>query len=136
MDIDKPFTSYEEVEQHALKLRLQSETALLRFQNHWHAFADKDIRGPLLESAVSDAIHGMKPVQKAAELMTSGGIGSQLIMGMLTRKGGLMRRLLTTVAVTMLPNLLAKVPWMEVASKVGGALRTARAHEHNGHGVH
>jgi hypothetical protein len=136
MVIEKPFTSYEEVEKHALKLRLLSETALLRFGNHCHALADKEVRSTLFKGAVSDAIHDIKPVRKAAELMTSGGIGSQLLMGMLTRKGGLMRRLLTSLAAVVVPNLLGKVPWADVGSKLSGALRTAKVHEHNGHGMH
>lgn len=136
MDIEKPFVSHAEVEMHALKLRLLKETASLRFGNHCHALADKEVRSTLFKGAISDAVHDIKPVQKAAELLTSGGIGSQLLMGMLTRKGGLMRRLLTSVAVLVLPNLLRKVPWADVGAKVSGALRTTAAHEHNGHAPH
>jgi hypothetical protein len=125
MDIEKPFVSHAEVEMHALKLRLLKETASLRFGNHCHALADKEVRSTLFKGAISDAVHDIKPVQKA-----------QLLMGMLTRKGGLMRRLLTSVAVLVLPNLLRKVPWADVVAKVSGARRTTAAHEHNGHAPH
>jgi hypothetical protein len=135
MAIEKPFASYEEVEQHALKLRLLSETAALRFGNHCHALADRELRSALFKGAVSEAVHDMKPVQKAAELMTSGGLGTQLLMGLLTRKGGLKRRLLTSIAAVVLPNLLAKMPWGEVVVKAAGLLRKP-VHEHNGHGAH
>lgn len=133
MDIDTPFASYAEVETHVLKLRLLKETAELRFGNHCHALADKEVRSTLFKGAISDAVHDIKPVQKAAELLTSGGIGSQLLMGMLTRKGGLIRRLLTSVAVLVLPNLLRKVPWTALAAKLGGTLHAADAHAQNGH---
>lgn len=126
MDIEKPFATYEEVQSHALKLRLLSETAALRFGNHCHALADKEVRTTLLKGAVSDAVHDIKPLRSAAQLMTSGGITSQVLMGLVTRKGGLMRRLITSVAAVVLPNLLAKVPWARITSKATGML----GHEH------
>jgi len=111
----KPFVSYEDIEVHELKLRLRSETQKLRFENHCRALADKEVRSALFKGAVKDAVSDMKPVQHIAELMTSGGVASQLMMGLFTRRGGIMKRLLGSVAAVVLPNLLAKVPWGKVA---------------------
>jgi len=119
----KPFASYKEIEVHALKLRLRSETQKLRFENHWRALADKGVRSALLRGAVTDAVSDMKPVQQMAEMMTSGGVASQLVMGLITRRGGIMRRLLGSVAAVVLPNLMAKVPW----GKVAGTLAAKRS---------
>ena len=124
MASDQPFTNYAELEKHALKLRLRSETAALRFGNHCHALADKEVRAVLMKDAMNDAIHGFKPLHAAAEVVTRGGIGSQLAMGLLTRKGGVKRRLLSSAAALVLPNLLAKVPWSDLLHKLSTALHT------------
>lgn len=122
METNKPFANYAEMEKHGLKLRLRSETAALRFGKHIHAFSDKEVRSTLMKGALNDALDEMKPMRTAVELMTSGGVVSQVLMGLVTRKGGFMRRLVTSVAVVVLPNLLEKVPWTNVVGKVSGAL--------------
>lgn len=130
----KPFASYEEIEMHALKLRLRSETQHLRFENHCRALADKEVRSALFRGAVKDAVSDFKPAQRVASLMTSGGIASQLMMGFVTRRGGIMKRLLGSVAAVVLPNLLAKVPWGQVAGTLATKMRGTVEPTHNGHG--
>ncbi len=120
MDIEKPFTSYKEVETHEVKLRVLRDTHALRFEEHWRALADKDVRSSLIKGAVHDAVHDFKPLQKVTELLSSGGIASQLLVGMVTRRGGIMRRLLTTVAMMAAPGLLAKFPWAKTLEMVRG----------------
>ena len=126
----KPFTSYKEIEVHELKLRLRSETQKLRFENHWRALADRDVRSTLFKGAVKDAVSDMRPVQRIAEMMTSGSVATQLVMGLITRRGGIMRRVLGTVAAVVVPNLLAKLPWGKVT---GTPTDETRA---NGHVTH
>jgi len=130
----KVFTSYEEVERHELKLRLRSETQRLRFENHFRALGDAKVRNTLFKGAVKEAVSDMKPVQRVAEMMTSGGIASQLVMGLFTRRGGIMKRLFGSVAAVVIPNLLSKMPWGKVvetlASKMSGPVEPAA----NGHG--
>lgn len=132
---NKPFTSYEEVERHALKLRLRSETQKLRFENHCRALADKEVRSALFKGAVKEAVSDFKPMHRVAELMTSGGVASQLVMGLFTRRGGIMKRVLGSVAAVVLPNLLAKVPWAKVAGTLVTKMRGDVDHAHNGHGA-
>ncbi len=123
MDIEKPFASYKEMETHLVKLRVLRDTHVLRFEDHWRALGEKDVRSTLFKGAVQEVIHDFKPAKKISELLSGGGIASQLIMGMVTRKGGILRRLLTSVAVMAAPNLLAKFPWAKamnlVRDKVG-----------------
>ena len=133
MVIEKPFTTYEEVERHAMKLRVQNEIERLRFSSHCHAFANREVRGRLLLGALKDAVHDIKPVRKVAELMSGGGLASQLALGLLTRRGGFMRRLITSVLVAAAPSLLARVPWARLATAVGEKLRGEKDYVHNGH---
>ncbi len=123
----KAFASYEEIEVHLLKLRLRSETQRLRFENHWRALADRDVRSTLLKGAVKDVVNDMKPVQHLTEMMTSGGVASQLVMGFFTRRGGIMKRVFGSVAALVLPNLLAKVPWSKLAGSLSSKISS------NGH---
>ncbi len=129
MDIEKPFTSYKEVQTHEVKLRVLRDTHALRFENHWRALGDKDVRANLFKSAVNDAVHDIKPVRKITELLTGGGIASQLLMGMISRRGGLMRRLLGSALAMAAPGLLAKVPWGKAVELVRGK---ASQHAHEG----
>ena len=130
MDIDKPFTDAKGIDEHALKLRLARDIHTLRFENHWRALGDKDVRGTLFKGAVRDAVHDFKPAQKAKELLMGGGIASQLAFGMLSRKGGLFRRLLMTGLTMAAPGLLKNVPWQKLAGLV-----TGKEHAQNGHTV-
>lgn len=128
MDTKKRFSTYEELELHGVKLRVRSETQQVRFENHLRALGDKDVRSTLLKGAMKDAIHDFKPARAMAELMTGGGIASQVVMGMLTHRGGLMRRLLTSVAAIVAPNLLAKL-----ATRFTGRANGEVEHSQNGH---
>ena len=128
----RPFTSYEDVERHALKLRLRSETQKLRFENHFRALADKEVRTALLKGAVKDVVSDFKPMQRVTELMAGGGVTSQLVMGLFTRRGGIMKRVLGSV---VLPNLLAKVPWSKLAGTLGTKMRSDADHAHVGNGT-
>lgn len=128
MDTEKPFTTYEELERYGVKLRVRSETQLLRFENHCRALGDKDLRSTLIKGAMKEAVHDFKPARAVAEALTGGGIASQLVMGMLTRRGGLLRRLLTSVAVVVAPNLLSKL-----VSQMKGRLDQDVEHSQNGH---
>ncbi len=123
MDTETPFTSYKEVETHEVKLRILRDTHALRFEEHWRALGDKDVRAVLFKGAVHDAVHDFKPVQKVTELLSGGGIASQLIMGMITRRGGILRRLLGSAFAMAAPGLLSKIPWAKAVdlmrSKVG-----------------
>jgi hypothetical protein len=133
MDIEKPFASYAEMETRLVKLRVLRDTHALRFEDHWRALADKDVRSELFKGAVQGAVHEFKPAQKITELLSGGGIASQLIMGMITRRGGIMRRLLTSVAVMAAPNLLAKFPWAKAIDLVRNKMGQPSEHEMNGH---
>ena len=133
MDIEKPFASYKEMETHVVKLRVLRDTHALRFEDHWRALADKDVRSKLFKGVVQDAVHEFKPAQKFGELLSGGGIASQLMMGMITRRGGILRRLLTTVAVMAAPNLLAKFPWAKAIDLVRNKQDRSPEHEMNGH---
>ncbi len=124
MDIETPFANYAELETHGVKLRLRSEKAALRFGIHCHALAHKEVRAVLLKDAVEDAIHGIKPLHVAADLVTSGGVASQVVMGLLTRTGGVERRMLSSVAALVLPNLLSELPWSNWLGKLSSALHT------------
>lgn len=128
MDTENPLASFKEMETHLVKLRIIRDTHALRLENHWLALRDKEVRAVLFKGAVQDAVQDFKPAQKITELLTGGGITSQLIMGMITRRGGILRRLLTSVAVMAAPNLLTKAMDM-VRTKVGHG-----GHELNGHG--
>lgn len=133
MDTEKPFASYKDIETHLVKLRVSRDLHALRFENHWRALGDKELRGTLFKGAVKDAVHDFKPAQKMTALLTGGGIASQLIMGMLTRRGGILRRLLTSVAVMAAPNLLAKLPWGKAMDLVRNKNGKRPEHEMNGH---
>ena len=133
MDTEKPFASYKEMETHLVKLRVLRDTHALRFENHWHALGDKDVRGTLFKGAVKDAVHDFKPAQQMTALLSGGGIASQLIMGMLTRRGGILRRLLTSVAVMAAPNLLGKFPWAKAMDLIRNKNGQHAEHEMNGH---
>ena len=131
MDTKQHFTSYEELERHGIKLRIRSETQLLRFENHWRALGDKEVRSVLFKGAVKEAIHDFKPARVVAGMLTGGGLASQLVVGMITRRGGLMRRLLTSVAAVVAPNLLSKLVTRFTATTNGVV-----EHAQNGHAAH
>ena len=133
MDTEKPFASYKEIEAHLVKLRVLRDLHALRFENHWRALGDKDVRATLFKGAVQDAVHDFKPVQKMTALLSGGGIASQLIMGMLTRRGGILRRLLTSVAVMAAPDLFAKFPWAKAMDLVRNKIGKHPEHKMNGH---
>jgi hypothetical protein len=130
----KAFTSYEEIEKHELKLRLRSGTQRLRFENHWRALGDAKLRNTLFKGAMKDAVSDMKPMQHMAEMMSSGGIASQLVMGMFTRRGGILKRLLGSVAAVVLPNLLSKLPWAKVVGSLASKWGATPEAVSNGHG--
>lgn len=133
MDTEKPFASYKDIETHLVKLRVSRDLHALRFENHWRALGDKDVRGTLFKGAVQDAVHDFKPAQKMAALLTGGGIASQLFMGLLTRRGGILRRLLTSVAVIAAPKILSKFPWAKAMDLVRNKAGKHPEHEMNGH---
>ncbi len=133
MDTEKAFTSYQGMETHLVKLRVTRDVHVLRFENHWRALGEPQVRATLLKGAVRDMVDDIEPVKRLKELFTGGGIVSQLAMGMITRRGGFMRRFLTSAVAMAAPALLQKVPWHKVMGNLRGEAHILEDHEMNGH---
>lgn len=101
------FSSLAEVDTEKARLDARRKVHQARWERHWHALQDHEVRGHLIRDAANDAFRSWKPARMLAGLLGDGSFGSAFGAAART-SGGLPKRALWFGASLLLPGLLKR----------------------------